>query len=219
MNVSRGHARKGSMRVARGFTLVELLTVIAIVSLLVTASLGSIRIASKSLQAAHTQAESTHRLRVTSDFVRRQFSQLIPAIVSEDGDERLFFRGGEQGVRFVAPGPRKSFGVGLMAYQLEAVANGNVSALVLRYSPLDPGESDANGPSSIQSIQIAGSLNAVTFDYYGSASARQSPQWQSPWPADSERHPDLIRIRTEPGSSGPSEWPDVVFPVRTGQVR
>jgi hypothetical protein len=106
-----------------------------------------------------------------------------------------------------------------MAYELEAVANGNAAALLLRYSPLDPGESSADIAKSTQSIQIASSLNAVTFDYYGSASARQSPQWQSPWPADAERHPDLIRIRTEPGSSGPSEWPDVVFPVRTGQVR
>jgi general secretion pathway protein J len=219
MSVYPGLSYYPSLRVARGFTLVELLTVIAIVSLLLTASLGSIRIASRSLQAAHAQTEKTHHLRVTSGFLRRQFSQLIPAIVSEDGDEQLFFRGEEHRVRFVAPGPRKSFGVGLMAYELESVEDGNSATLVLRYSPLDPSGSDSDNPLSTQSIQIADSLNPVTFDYYGSAAVRLPPRWHSPWPADSDRHPELIRVRTQPDSIDSSGWPEIVFHVRTGRTR
>ena len=68
---------------SRGFTLVELLVAIMILTLFMTASMGAVRIASRSWAAGQERTDTTEELRGVSDFLRRQFAQLPLSTVGE----------------------------------------------------------------------------------------------------------------------------------------
>lgn len=203
---------------ARGFTLVELLVAVAVLSLLMTASLGSVHVASRSLEVSHARAERTQRLRSTAAFLKRQFSQLVPATVGRGAEERLLFTGEPHRVRFAAPGPQYGYGAGLMVYTLEGRRAGDVVSLVLGYSPLDPGGAEPDRLRTGQEVMLTGSLDSLTFEYFGSPSPRDRPAWTRQWPADAENHPTMIRLLTgtTPGARG---WPDLVYRIRPGTRR
>jgi prepilin-type N-terminal cleavage/methylation domain-containing protein len=82
-------------RYSSGFTLIELLVAIMILTLFMTASMGAVRIASKSTTAGVVRADTTEEMRAVSDFLRRQFAQLPPMTIGEGKDERLAFAADE----------------------------------------------------------------------------------------------------------------------------
>ena len=91
---------------SRGFTLIELLVAILILTLFMTASMGAVRIASKSWAAGQDRSNATEEMRATADFLRRQFAQLPSLTIGEGEDERLAFAADETRVRIVAPAPQ-----------------------------------------------------------------------------------------------------------------
>ena len=108
------------MRRSSGFTLVELLVAITILTLFMTAAMGAVRIASRSTTAGVVRADTTEEMRAVSDFLRRQFAQLPHMTIGEGRDERLAFAADQKNLRFVAPAPLYSRGAGFMIYTLAA---------------------------------------------------------------------------------------------------
>ena len=175
MSVAATQASFRASRPSRGFTLVELLVAIVILTLLMSASLGAVRIAARSLEAAHVRAESTQIVRSANEFLRRQFAQLLPATVGQGTAKRLVFLGEEDRVRFVAPAPRQGGGAGLMIYTLQAGGKNDAGSLVLRYAPFDPGEPHPDRLRSMEMAWLADAPAGVAFEYYGSVDGRDPP--------------------------------------------
>lgn len=200
---------------SRGFTLIELLVAILILTLFMTASMGAVRIASKSWAAGQERSDATEEMRATADFLRRQFAQLPSLTIGEGEDERLAFAADETRVRFVAPAPQYSHGAGLMTYFLEVTTIDERSALTLRYAPFDPGSDEITDDNLSEPIVLGAGFDGAGFQYYGAATDDDELAWQSSWTDDAENYPLAIFIRTrlDPESEG---WPDLVFELRSG---
>lgn len=102
--------RPSSSRRARrhgGFTLVELLLALTLLSMLLALAYGGLRASTKAADKGQTILEDSGRIRMGHQFVRRQLSQMMPLVFSENEDqtERKVFEGNSQSIRFVAPMP------------------------------------------------------------------------------------------------------------------
>ena len=200
---------------SRGFTLVELLVAIMILTLFMTASMGAVRIASRSWAAGQDRADATEEMRATADFLRRQFAQLPNLTVGEGDEQRLTFAANEKWVRFVAPAPQYSHGAGLMTYVLAAEVIDARHALTLRYAPFNPGSDEINADYFSEPMILATGFEGIGFQYYGAPTDDDEVTWQTIWEDDADYYPSAIFIRTraEPDGDG---WPDLVFELHSG---
>ena len=199
-----------------GFTLLELLVAIMILTLVMTASFGAVRIASRSWEAGLSRADATEELRAVADFLRRRFGQMSSFVWLDGNDERIAFEGERGHMRFVAPAPEYSPGPGLLIYTIEFDDHDGEQSLVLSYAPFDPGTGDFAEPDDERHTILSEDLTDVSFDYYGSETADIEPAWQPNWRADAGRFPSIIRISTSPEGSG-GGWPDLMFTIRANE--
>lgn len=199
---------------AGGFTLVELLVAIMILSLLMTASFGAVRIAGRSWEAGVSHADATEELRAVSDFLRRRFAQLTPSVWLDGNDERIAFEGTARRMTFIAPAPEYSAGPGLLIYAITTERDKGKERLLLSYAAFDPGTGDFTEPYPGRHTILARNLTEVSFEYYGADSTATDPSWQQSWPAEAESFPLLIRIRTATTETD-TGWPDLVFTLRS----
>lgn len=200
----------------QGFTLLELLVAIMILTLLITASMGAVRVASKSWAAGQERADMTEEMRSVTDFLRRQFAQMPPLTIGEGRDETIAFAADERKLRFVALGPSYSFGAGLVVYTLAGESIDGNESLTLRYAPFDPGTDSFAEPLASDGLILAWGFGDIRFHYYGSMTGDDAPAWHTSWSDAAQRYPLAIRIRTRntPGGDG---WPDQVYRLRSGE--
>jgi general secretion pathway protein J len=198
-----------------GFTLVELLVAIMILTLFMTASMGAVRIASRSWAAGQERSDTTEEMRATADFLRRQFAQLLFLTIGEGDEQRLLFIADQKHVRFVAPAPQYSQGAGLITYILTAEAIEEDNALTLRYAPFDPGSDELSNDYFSEPVVLATGFDGIGFQFYGAPTQDDDTEWRASWEEDAENYPKaiIIRTRSEPGADG---WPDLVFELRSG---
>ena len=198
-----------------GFTLVELLVAIMILSLFMTASMGAVRVASKSWAAGQQRADATEQMRAVADFLRRQFSQLPALTVGEGNDERLAFVGAGEGVMFVTSAPQYSQGPGLVTYVLRGETVDGETLLTLRYAAFDPGNEEFVLPDRNNRIVLAREFDTIEFRYYGAPTEDDMVEWLDAWPEDAELYPRAVHVRTS-GEGDDDSWPDFVFELRSG---
>jgi len=193
-----------------GFTLVELLVAIMILTLVMTASFGAVRIASRSWEAGLSRADATEEMRTVSDFLRRRFVQMSAFVWQEGNEERIAFAGDRRHLRFIAPAPEYSPGPGLLIYTLEVESDDGEERLMLSYGPFDPGTGEFAEAYSSRHTILTDDLTEASFEYFGAETDDVEAAWQQNWPSDAERFPSMIRIRTATEASG-SGWPDLMF--------
>jgi prepilin-type N-terminal cleavage/methylation domain-containing protein len=198
-----------------GFTLVELLVAVMILTLFMTASMGAVRIASRSWAAGQERADATEQMRAVADFLRRQFAQLPALTVGEGDQERLAFVGAGEGVMFVTSAPQYSQGPGLVTYVLRGETVDGEKLLTLRYAAFDPGNEEFVLPDRNERIVLARDFNTIEFRYYGAPTEDDIVDWLDAWPEDAEFYPRAIHVRTS-GEGENDGWPDFVFELRSG---
>lgn len=204
-------------RHSTGFTLVELLVAIMILTLFMTAAMGAVRIASRSTTAGVVRADTTEEMRAVSDFLRRQFAQLPYMTIGEGRDERLAFAANQKNLRFVSPAPLYSRGAGLMIYTLSAKrTDDGREVLTLSYAPFDPGTENFENARSTAPMILTTGFETVEFEYFGAEMDKEQPDWKPVWREDAERLPTAIRIRTRTEFGG-AGWPDLLYTLRSGE--
>ena len=200
-----------------GFTLVELLVAIMILTLFMTAAMGAVRIASRSMTAGVVRADTTEEMRAVSDFLRRQFAQLPHMTIGDGAEQRLAFAADRKNLRFVAPAPLYSRGAGLMIYTLaaERTEDGR-EVLTLSYAPFDPGSDDFGTVRATAPMILTAGFEPVEFEYFGAEMRKDVADWKPAWRDDAEKLPTAIRIRTRTDLGG-AGWPDLYYTLRSGQ--
>jgi len=125
-----------------GFTLVELLLAITLLSILLALAYGGLHAATRATERGQKILEESGRLRMAHQFVRRQLNQAIPlAFVQGDNeapesDQPEVFLGSAHSIRFVGPMPGYLGFGGPQVQQLSIVEGENGLELVLEHALL-----------------------------------------------------------------------------------
>jgi len=202
----------------QGFTLLELLIALVMVSLVMTAAFGALRVGSRSWESGLVRADSVEEMQAFAEFLRRQMAQAVPVSWNGESGRRIAFSGEQYQVRFVAPAPFDSGRVGLLTYTLSIEREADGSRLRLAYDPYDPGATSLGRSPDDAEITIETTFATSWLDYYGAIDSDSRESWQRGWPATAELYQRLVRISFG-NNSHEAEWPKLVLPLRSRQAQ
>lgn len=194
----------------RGFTLLEMLVVLVLLSLLMLGMGGALRSIAQAGERIDLRLARSDDARVSTTFLRSVLGQVSGRRVftpNQPGLPSVLFAGAPDALSWVGVMPARYGAGGRSFFRLAVEPVAGRSALVVRFVPwVDaPGFPDW---SRAQARVLAGDIASFSVRY---EDAREMPPlWLPGWP-HADRTPDrvLLQITTDSG-----EWPALAIPLR-----
>ncbi len=208
--------RLRTSRRSSGFTLLELLVSLVLLSLVMTTVYSGLRLAGKGVDTGSAISEQVQAMRTTRMVLRRITQQIQPVLVqSSENRRQVYFEGTSTQMRFLARTPAALAVGGLYAMELVVIARGDAPTLVLRQKLFHP-DNEGFGPESGLSdeTEVLGPNAAITFRFYGALKPRTVATWHQSW-QKAQRLPSLIELSVVP-AQGPA-WPPLVLEIAAVQ--
>lgn len=197
-----------------GFTLLELVVAITLMGLVLVLLYSGMRLGLNGWDSGEQRAETTDRLRLAQEVLRRQLAQSMTVYQTGDQRERIaVFSGQPNEIEFVAPMLVQLGQGGLYRVRVGA-GNGR---LWMRWRPYWPDDPDA-GPEQ-ESVLLEG-VSGLEWSYFGSDRSNggeqsEPPHWRSEW-TNPERRPLLVRLNLKVDGA---PWPDLTVALVEGPLR
>lgn len=211
-----------------GFTLVELVIALALVSLISLLLFSGLRLGTRTWEGVEAVAERTAEPRVARNFLQRALTQARPAWLTLDAEEILVFAGDAQNLEFVAPLSEHvgTPGLYILRLSLEDEAQLVMTRWLLhpdvlegrddipQWEPFD-GSVGLSATAPLDEDLAAGAFGTtllldgvaeLEITYFGVQEGDQDPEWFEDW-MEQRRMPQAVRVHlTTPGQS----WPDLL---------
>lgn len=200
----------------RGFTLVELMTALALFAILSGVLFGSLRLAGRSTDAGEAKAQATAGMRLASDYLREQLTAQHPQRMRKMPEFPLLFAGTRDDLRYAATLPGR-VGLGGMFYfrlALAPVPGKDGMALVLERVVPDLAAASLPEFGDAERSVLADDIKVIKISYLGrdrGAALDQPPTWRGSWD-DPQLLPVQIQIEVTPREGPP--WPALVIAPR-----
>jgi len=207
------------MKVTRGFTLVEVLLALSLMSMLLALAYGGLRASTRAADKGQAILEDSSRIRMAHQFVRRQFSQMIPLGFdqSEDGalngseDGRIVFEGEANRVRYVAPMPGYLGFGGPQVQELEIISGDEGYQLVLSHALLQNFEEDKLYERA--PILLMEKIQSAQFQFLGRDETGELNGWVNRWESTGIL-PEAVSLDIEFTEDVYIQWPLLTASVR-----
>jgi general secretion pathway protein J len=190
-----------------GFTLMEVLIALTLLSLILVVLFSTLRLAGTSWDAGTARAEHNNEMRLVQNLIRRALGQAQPIVIPSPSGTTLAFSGSAAGVRFTAPLPAQAGISGLYLLGLEIQDNGTDMSLLLRRQQYRPDMLEF-GEQAESTVLLEG-ISEASFSYLGSQGPYEPVGWTEQW-EQSMRMPQLVRLRVVTDEA----WPDLVVMIR-----
>ncbi|WP_298214149.1 prepilin-type N-terminal cleavage/methylation domain-containing protein [Acidovorax sp.] len=191
----------------RGFTLVELLIVLVLLSLISLALVSAIRTAAQTEERVDARLERVDDLRLANDFLRavlgRISAQKRPGILEPESSQ-YYFLGTTSEVRWVGVMPARYGAGGRYHFRLHLADD---DTLALQYLPWLDSPTQPNW-SAASSTPLALGVTGLSLQYEDASD--EPVQWGAPWRVP-ERMPARISINVTTVNGA---WPELVVPLR-----
>ncbi len=199
-------------RPQNGFTLIEMLIAMTLLSMMVVLLFSSLKVAAESWNAGESKIIEVNRKAVVYQFFKRQFAGIRPVTapasqqVNDGSMPAPAFLGQRQAISFVGSLPASALRKGLHVFDIAASPT-DPSALIVTLAPYI--QTDATPPP--EKVVLLEHVKAFEFSYFGGKGDGGAAVWESEWIGLGVL-PQLIKvsIRLEDDSF----WPEMVFPVR-----
>ena len=202
---------------AGGFTLVELLLALTLMSMLLALAYGGLRAATRATDRGQTILEDSSRIRMAHQFVHRQLNQALPLAFeqSEDGDERTVFMGTPDRIRFVAPMPGYLGFGGPQVQELAIMRGDDHLELVLSHALLQGFEESLLYERL--PILLLEDIESASFSFLGLDEEGELAGWTSTWETPGVL-PESIALDIEFIEDVYIQWPMLTASVRIDPV-
>jgi general secretion pathway protein J len=195
-----------------GFTLIEVMLAIALVSMIMALAYGGFRASVRATASGEALIEDTNRLRVTHQFVRRQLSLAQWLIIEYDEGEnrQIRFEGDSDRVRFIAPMPGYLSYGGPYVQQLSLERGSDGMELVYHYAMLngyEPGEIEQS-----LGIVLMDGVRSGSFMFLGTDPEDGSPFWADYW-EEVDQMPLAVGLALDLNRENGLVWPEMIAPV------
>lgn len=207
MTGRNAHAR------SKGFTLVELLLAITLLSILMGLAYGGFRASTRATDRGQDILAESSRLRLAHQFVHRQLNQVLPMSYSnkEDGELPVVFEGSSNSIRYVGPMPGYLGFGGPQVQELSIIGTDSGQALVLSHALLQ-GFEEAKLHASAPIMLIDG-IQDATFMFQGRDEQGQPASWQNSW-SETGILPVAVSLQVDFDAAAHMEWPELIASVR-----
>ncbi|MGB7453957.1 MAG: prepilin-type N-terminal cleavage/methylation domain-containing protein [Lysobacterales bacterium] len=198
-----------------GFTLVELLLAITLMSILLGLTYSGLRAATRSSQRGELMLAAGGELRASHQFIRRQLNQMLPLSFAETDDVqplRIVFEGDAQHIKFVAPMPGY-LGTGGPQVQLVEVVNGDNDELVIQFSHALLQGFTEDRLHERDPVILLERVNSAGFEFLGRDEEGELTGWTTYWDQQ-DVLPVAVRLDLEFSEGLNLRWPDLAAGVR-----
>jgi len=206
-----------SMR-ARGFTLVELLLAITLMSILLGLTYSGLRAATRSSQRGEILLAAGGELRASHQFMRRQLNQMLPLSFAETDDLqplRIVFQGDATYIKYVAPMPGY-LGSGGPQVQLIEVVNGDNGEFVVQFSHALLQGFTEDRLYERDPVILLEKVSSAGFEFLGRDEDGELTGWSTTWDTE-EILPVAVRLDLEFSEGLNLRWPDLAAGVRVDE--
>ena len=196
-----------------GFTLVELLLALTLMSMLLALAYGGLRASTRATDKGQTILEDSSRIRMAHQFVRKQLNQMAPLVFaeSEDQQERSVFEGETSKIRYVAPMPGYLGFGGPHVQELAIVSGEDGFELVLSHALLQGFEEQnlyLRPP-----IVLLKNIEFAEFSFLGRDEEGELAPWASQW-EETAMLPESVSLDIEFSDEIYIQWPLLMASVR-----
>ena len=201
-------------RAAGGFTLVEILLAMTLLSMLMVLAYGGLRAATRAADKGQTVLEDSGRIRMAHQFVHKQLNQMLPLVFAESDDqtERTVFVGEPQRIRFVAPMPGYLGFGGPQVQELALVPGKKGLDLVLNHALLQGFEEEnlyVRDP-----ILLMDNIEDGQFSFLGRDDNGELLPWTAQW-ENGNILPDAVALDIDFNEDVYIRWPELTASVKT----
>jgi general secretion pathway protein J len=180
------------MRTQSGFTLLELLIAMTLMSLVLVLLYGGLHTTLRASESGEQRAENWNEIGLVEDFIRRQLHQSLTLFRQDPKQGKVVeFAGEPERITVVAPMLAYLGRGGLYVIALEARETGSSGELRMRwqpYRPLGP-QSTAVGDESV----LLAEVTEAHWSYFGTGQNETTPRWYDRW-QDARQRPMLVRL-------------------------
>ena len=203
----------------QGFTLIEVLIAMTLLSVMVVLLFASLRICADSWEKGETKIDDVNRIAVVYQFFKRHLVVTKP--VWDDftvADIRTFaFQGTPQTLQFVGDFPASADRAGLQLFSIkfheenQLKPTGSGSEIKVSLTPFYPmTEGEAPPPEEVSLIKKVAHFSIA---YFGPDDVGGESIWQEAW-LEKETLPQLVKINIELENN--IYWPEMVFELKAG---
>ncbi|MDF1486407.1 prepilin-type N-terminal cleavage/methylation domain-containing protein [Ramlibacter sp. H39-3-26] len=203
-------------RRAGGFTLLEVLVVLTLMSLIMLAMNSALRTTGQVETRIDMRTSRIDQLRVAVGFLRSILERVSTrkfTAATRSGEAHFLFEGGANTLSWIGVMPAR-YGAGGMYFfhlGLEPMGSGDDGvALAIRYAPWRLDATAFPDWAGAERLSLAGGIESITIAYLDAN--EQPPAWQPAW-QDPKHLPDAIMLRVQP--VGANEWPAIIVPLRS----
>lgn len=183
-------------KIASGFTLIEVLIAMTLLSLMVVLLFSSLSIGAKSWQQGETKIADVNEVAVVEQFFNHHLAHATPQWNDFDPEkERIFsFQGTKDSLQFVSAFPASAERSGLQLFDLKLEQKNKqrfVSVTLTPFFPLTEGEAFFE-----DTIELVTHVARFELSYFGLNDETGEYTWQSQW-LEKEQQPCLVKILLE----------------------
>lgn len=198
---------------ATGFSLVEVLLAMTLMSMLLALAYGGLRAATRAADKGQAILADSSRIRMAHQFVRKQLNQMAPLVFAESDDrqERSVFEGAAKTIRYVAPMPGYLGFGGPQVQELAIVSGKDGDELVLLHALLQGFEEDKlylRDP-----IVLLKKIESAEFSFLGRDETGELTGWTKQW-EQVGLLPDAVSLEIEFTEDVYIQWPLLTASVR-----
>jgi general secretion pathway protein J len=203
-----------SERDTQGFTLVELLVGLSLLSLVMLLLFGGFRFGLRAWEAGDDRIAAANEVEMAQHLLRRQLAQAQPVVLdSRPEGAPTLFQGDGDGLTFVAPLPAHRGVGGFYIFSLATRTDRDSRQLLLRWRRfrLDT-VARPDFDSKDESVVLDG-IDSIAIGYFGQPAAGAPAQWLSRWDGTLGL-PQLVRLSVAFRRGDARRWPEFVVAPR-----
>lgn len=187
---------------SRGFTLIEVLIALSLLSVMMLMLFAGLRIGAKSWDKGENKLVQVTEMSSVHNFFHNQLSASLPLWDDfTDKNKQFSFQGTSTTLQFVASLPASSKRLGLQRFNLRLENNQIEVAIKPFYPSLDSNQ------WKIEAVPLIDNIARLNIAYFGNENIKELSQWQTTW--DYDHLPKLIAIEIE--SLKGHYWPKIVL--------
>ena len=201
-----------------GFTLVELLLAITLMSILLGLTYTGLRAATRSSQRGEIMLAAGGEMRASHQFVRRQINQMLPlpfAVAGDRDETRIIFVGEAGSIQYVAPMPGYLGSGGPQVQLIEWVSNADSGVLQFSHALLQGYEEERMFDR--EPVILLEDVDSAGFEFLGMDEGGQLTGWTTSWDQP-DKFPVAVRLNVAFNEDRHIQWPELIAGVRIDEA-
>ena len=192
-----------------GFTLMEIIIVMTMLSLIMVMVYGGISTSRKMAHKGLKRIDATNEVRVVQELIRRQISRILPMAFKEEDNTFVIFEGDDEHIMYVSPMPGY-LGKGGPHVQLIEIVNAK-GGKILQFSHWllnDSLEEDSFDQSDQEPVVLLENLKNAEFSFMKLDDEGEAGEWENNW-EEPENTPLMVRLDVDMGKQALMKWPQM----------